>query len=206
MSTVNLIKPPKKRTYRDLFFFRRRPYWRGIGLDWEQPKTEEEFQKLLESEGFISNSFWQQDDINQYPIIAQDIRDLEQHLLPTFFEFNQKSRYYQNQFYLYQWIFIFGALLTTVVGILSAVATDDWGKSVLSMLTALVGAVTAFYTAMSNRGEPQKRWGRTRRLAEELRTLYFKYLAHLPPFDQADRAQKLREAVIDIRVRERENG
>jgi hypothetical protein len=72
-------------------------------------------------------------------------------------------------------------------------------------MTAIVGAVTAFITALSNRGEPLKRWGKTRRLAEELRMNYFNYLSHLPPYDKPDRVQKLREMVINIRVKEQEN-
>jgi hypothetical protein len=34
---------------------------------------------------------------------------------------------------------------------------------------------------------------------------YFKYLGHLPPYDTTDRVQKLRELVIDARIKEQEN-
>ena len=58
---------------------------------------------------------------------------------------------------------------------------------------------------MSNRHEPQKRWGKTRRLTEELRMHYFTYLSHIAPYDTPDRLQIMRENVVDIRVKEQEN-
>jgi len=80
----------------------------------------------------------------------------------------------------------------------------NW-QQVFSIITAIIGALTAFFTALSNRHEPQKRWGKTRRLTEELRMHYFTYLSHLAPYDTADRVQVMRENVIDIRVKEQEN-
>jgi hypothetical protein len=215
MATAKATKPKRKSAWRDLFFFRRRPHLRGIPMDWERPADEAAYQKLINEEGFVSNEFWKHDDIKQHRIVAQDLADLEEYLLPSFFEFSQKSKYFQNQFYLYQWVFIWGAFLTTVLGALASifyVANPSPGdvevsiQQMFSYLTALVGAVTAFITALSNRGEPLKRWGKTRRLAEELRMNYFNYLSHLPPYDKPDRVQKLRESVINIRVKEQENG
>lgn len=230
----------KQSLTKDLFFFRRRPVLRGVSMDWEQPEQEEAFQQTLEYDGFVSSAVWQTHDINQHPVIAQDLRDLEQHLMPSFYEFSQKSKYFQNRYYLYQWVFIWGAFLTTLFGTLTTYVYDPflaasasapaavvevtpapdgadatpftaqasggntWSR-VFGYLTALVGAVTAFFTALSNRGEPQKRWAKNRRLAEELRMHYYKYLAHLPPYDKPDRVQRLRELVVDSRIKEQEN-
>jgi hypothetical protein len=217
MATASPPKPKRKSSIQDLFFLKRRPRLRGVSMEWDPPPDDAAYQKLLNDEGFVSNDYWKDDDINNHPIIAQDLADLEQYLLPTFFEFSQKSKYFQNQFYLFQWVFIWGAFFTTVLGALasifyylsnSATGTVEAGLStqqLFSYLTAIVGAITAFITALSNRGEPLKRWGKTRRLAEELRMNYFNYLSHLPPFDKPDRVQKLRESVIDIRVKEQEN-
>jgi hypothetical protein len=206
MSQLSTIRPTRRTTVRDLFFIKRRPRFGAMRPDWEPPKTEAEYQKMLDQEGFVSNVYWKEDDLNQYPVIAQDLRDLEQHLLPSYFEFNQKSRYFQNRYYLYQWVFVVGAFLTTLLGTLAATSGDAGIARWLKYGAAIVGAVTAYYTTLSNRGEPQKRWGKTRRLAEELRMSYFKYLAHLAPFDKDDRVQKLRELVIDTRLKEQENG
>jgi hypothetical protein len=203
----------RSRPYKDLFFLKRRPRLRGIPLEWERPADEDVFQKLIDQEGFVSRKYWPGGDLTEkYPTVAQDTKDLDQYLLPSFFEFSQKSKYYQNAFYLYQWVFALGAFFTTLFGTLAAMiglGTASYSVElgqILSYLTAIVGAITAYYTTLSNRGEPQKRWGKTRRLAEELRMNYFRYLAHLPPFDKDDRVQKLRQTVIDIRVKEQENG
>lgn len=215
MATARPATPKKKPYYQDLFIFRRRPRLRGISQDWERPATEAEMQKLIADEGFVSLEMWDKDDLREHRIIAQDLADLQQYLLPTFFEFSQKSKYYQNQFYLYQWVFIVGAFLTTILGALASIyyvsdAIEDPVRSAIqvgfSYATAAVGAITAFITALSNRGEPQKRWGKTRRLAEELRMHYFTYVSHLEPYEKPDRIQRLRQNVIDIRVKEQENG
>jgi hypothetical protein len=216
MASANPAKAKQRRksSYGDLFIFKRRPYLRGISLDWERPTSDEAYQKLIHQEGFISAQYWQDDDMMGHPIIAQDLADLDQYLLPTFFEFSQKSKFFQNRFYLYQWVFIWGAFFTTILGALASIyyvantADNPNGSNIQAMLsyaTAIVGAITAFTTALSNRGEPQKRWGKNRRLAEELRMHYFTYLSHLPPYEKPDRIQKLRENVILIRVKEQEN-
>jgi Protein of unknown function (DUF4231) len=80
----------------------------------------------------------------------------------------------------------------------------NW-QQVFSLITAAIGAITAFFTAVSNRGEPQKRWGKARRLTEELRMHYFTYLSHLPPYDTPDRLKVMRRNVVDIRVKEQQN-
>jgi hypothetical protein len=211
---ASATQPRRRRYWGELFFIKRRPHLWGIRLDWERPATPEAWTKLIDDEGFVSLSGWKIDDIAQYPVIRQDLDDLDEYLLPTFFEFSQKSKYYQNRFYLYQWVFIIGAFITTVLGTLASLyynpnpeGREEYViiQQSLSYATAAVGALTAFVTALSNRNEPQKRWAKNRRLAEELRMLYFQYLAHLEPFHEPDRVQKLRENVIDIRVKEREN-
>jgi uncharacterized protein DUF4231 len=223
MTTANPAKPVAKKKsrarWRDLFFFRRRPRLRGVTPEWEKPADDDAYQKMIQDEGFVSSRYWDKDDVSKYPIIMRDLKDLEQYLLPTFFQFSRKSTYFQNQFYLFQWVFVWGAFLTTVFGSVSALYSLPPGQDVItqtqhsaqyvqqifSILTAIVGAVTAFFTALSNRGDPLKRWGKNRRLAEELRMHYFTYLSHIAPYDQADRVQKLRENVINIRVKEQEN-
>lgn len=204
----------RERRYQDLFFFRRRPR-RNIPIEWERPADDADYQRLLEGSGFVSPSAWQEqynDDLSNHPVIAQDLADLDQHLLPTFFELNQKARYYQNVYYYYQWIFVWGAFLTTLLGTMAAFTADptstgfeSYISRFLSIMTAIVGATTAYFTALSNRGRPNERWAKTRTLTEELRTEYFKYLAHLSPYDKPDRVQVLRANVVEVRVKEQES-
>lgn len=228
MTQTTASRPAKKSPpgwFEQLFFIRRRPHLRALPSEWFRPEDEDEYQKLIHNDGFISPRYWEEDDLSQYPVIVHDAEDLAEYLLPTYFQYSQKSKYYQDRFYFYQWVFVIGAFLTTVFGSiatllyippnLSAVATQaaersldansiNW-QQLTSLVTAGIGALTAFFTALSNRGEPQKRWGKTRRLTEELRMHYFTYLSHLPPYDTPDRVQILRENVINIRVKEQEN-
>jgi hypothetical protein len=228
------------RNGKDLFFVRRAPKWLGLPKEWEPPQDETAFQQQLQYDDFISLNDFPTEEVGKHPVIVQDTVDLRQYLIPTFYEMSQKSKYYQNMYYFYQWIFIIGAFATTLFGTLatftiiptetttavvttvpdaSAQAAGDttpdsstvtvtttngsnawsqfWG-----ILTATVGAVTAFATTLSNRHEPQKRWGNTRRLAEEMRMHYYKYLSHQTPYDAGDRLTKLRENIMKIKEQE----
>ncbi|MCA0456757.1 MAG: DUF4231 domain-containing protein [Chloroflexi bacterium] len=218
-------KKSNKSWYQELFFNRRRPHLRALPKDWQMPDSDDAYQKQIHDDGFVSPKYWSDDDLSQYPVIVHDAYDLAEYLLPSYFEYSQKSKHYQDRFYFYQWVFVIGAFLTTVAGAiatllyippnLSVAATAvaeqsqnlnviNW-QQVFSIITAIIGTITTIYTALSNRHEPQKRWGKTRRLTEELRMHYFTYLSHMEPYNTADRLQRLRENVINIRVKEQEN-
>ncbi len=178
------------------------------------------YQQELHWQGFISPNFVP--DVVEYPIISQDIKDLEEYLMPIFWDFNQKAKYYQNSYYLFQWVFIFGAFFTTVLAVMTTYYGSFGNNSVrflfvfspsgetlvtaFSIATAVVSFVTTYYTLLSNYGEPRKRWSSYRRLTEELRMLYFKFISRIEPFNQADRVDQLRREVLDIRRQEQENG
>lgn len=204
--------------FQELTFLKNRPKLR-YPKEWEAP-DQTAYQQELHWQGFISPNHMP--EVVQYPIIAQDLRDLEEYLLPVFWDFNQKAKYYQNAFYLYQWIFIFGAFMTTVLAVLTTYygafgpaeawflfigpVDGDLMVTIFSVLTALVSTVTSYYTLLSNYGEPRKRWASYRRLTEELRMQYFKFLSRIEPYHQADRVDQLRREVLNIRRQEQENG
>ncbi len=238
----------------NLFFFRRHPF-HNIPKQWERPDDDAYYQQMLEWEGFITLDGWKDDDLNQFPIIAQDMGELEEHLMPTFWEFNQKSKHFQNNFYFYQWVFIIGAFLTTVAAILTAyfqsqpveiieqnvaqvmpneaeapalvpgteqsLVTDEAGREfvidttrsdfgqglgkILSWVTLIVSLLTTYSATMTNHGEPRKKWNNYRRLTEELRMTYYKYLSHLEPFDTSERVNVLRARILEIRRKEQDN-
>ncbi|MBI1281713.1 MAG: DUF4231 domain-containing protein [Anaerolineaceae bacterium] len=224
-SASGAVSRTTRKWYDDLFFNRRRPHLRALPMEWEKPEDDDAYQKLIHDDDFISPKYFEDGDLRQHPMIMRDAEDLAEYLLPTYFEYSQKSKYYQDRFYFYQWIFVFGAFLTTVAGSIATLLYIPPGLSpaaaqlaersqdlnnvnwqqVFSIITAAIGAVTAFFTAVSNRGEPQKRWGKTRRLAEELRMHYFTYLSHLPPYDTPERLKIMRRNVVDIRVKEQQN-
>lgn len=199
------------RNLRNLFFIRRVPKTH-IPLFATVPPKEDKaaYVKHLDDSGFISPEMWQEEDLGHHPVLAQDLNDLEEHLLPTFFDFDQKARHYQNRFYLYQWIFIWGAFLTTLFGILttySYVLVDKGGVLAMSLgiMTALISAITAFFNILADQGKPQRHWTRSRRLAEELRMTYYRYLAHIDPYHEQDRQNVLRKMVTQIQQKERDN-
>lgn len=204
----------KTNNFRNLFFIRRRPKL-GVPIDWTKP-SDAEYQTLLEYEGFISPRSWKDDNIDDFPMLKQDLADLQQHMMEYFWELNQKALHYQNQFYLYQWVFMFGALATTALGAFTTYAyTIDGANDKLfdiitapqlfGIFTAIVSGVTAFFNVISNQSAPQARWATARRLAEELRVTYYRYIARLAPFDGADRVQKLRQHILTVRRKENES-
>src|SRR5690606_18759052 len=89
-----------------------------------RPAKEDDYQALLAREGFVSPQHWTRHDLTlpKYGVIQQDLKDLDQHLLPAFWEFNQKAMHFQNRYFFYQWIFILGAFCTTVLGVLTTYA------------------------------------------------------------------------------------
>ena len=208
------------------WYRKRTPFGRRAPKQWTRPQPEAAYQEALYWEGFITPDFWDDDDLTQYPKIMQDLDDLEEYLLPAFWEYNQRATYYQRNYFFYQWIFIIGAFMTTAFGALSTYFTADDGASVtllgnaysnvwllgiqldysmdtfFSLLTTNVSAITSYFTLLSNQGEPRKRWANYRRLTEELRMLYFKFVSRLPPYDQPTRVDKLRHRVIEIREQE----
>ena len=90
------------------FFIRRMPGLR-IPREWERP-PENEYQRLVLQEGFVTSDMLKNSGSEE---LSEDVRELEQHLLPHFWRVNQQAKYYQNRYYQYQWAFILAAFFTT---------------------------------------------------------------------------------------------
>ena len=201
------------------------PFGRYEPKTWTRPESEDEYQQELYWQGFISPDHWEDDDLTEHSAIMQDLSDLDEYLLPVFWEFNQAAKYYQRKYYYYQWVFIIGAFLTTVMGVLSTFFSGGDGPvqlmgntyeevyllgwqpglsmvTLFSGVTTIVSAITSYFTLLSNQGEPRKRWASYRRLAEELRMLYFKFLSRMEPYNKASRVEILRKRIIEIREQE----
>jgi hypothetical protein len=209
--------------YKNLFFVKRRPKLHKP-MYWEKPQDEDVYQDMLHQEGFLSVKHWTKHNLSRYPMIQQDLKDLEQHLLPVFWTFNQKSIHFQNRYFLYQWVFILGAFLTTFLGILttysftlpeSAITVGEVSLTlpdgsawtlVFTVATTFIAALTTFLGLISDQSKPQTRYARYRRLTEEVRMLYFQFLAHAPPYHEIDRVQKMREKILEIKRQEVDNG
>lgn len=200
-------------------WYKKTPFGLNTPKTWTRP-SEDEYELALHYDGFISKQHWKDDDLSQYPAILQDLDDLDEYLMEVFWEYNQRSRYYQRKYYYYQWVFIIGAFLTTAMGVLTTYFAGDnvsflgaittsvrllwWDTGwtmvgLFSVSTTIVSTITSYFTLLSNQGEPRKRWASYRRLAEELRMLYFKFISRLEPFDKADRVQILRKRILEIK-------
>lgn len=203
---------------------------------WSKPDDPEEYITMLDNEGFVVPSRWKEADLTRFPDIMADLSMLERYLLPNFWSFSQKAVHYQSRYYYYQRIFLMNALITTFISVVNsfvfAVGEDFDYKLMmyltvlfpdfvipeflansstainimLGILTTIVGSRATYYTLLSNYGEPRQRWARYRRLTEELRMTYFKYLAHLGGFSNQGRVKNLRIAVLTLRQQEQEDG
>jgi hypothetical protein len=205
-------KTPTKRKqnrFRDLFFIRRFPK-RQIEEAWERPATEAEYKSLLENDDFMTLHL-EADKADKYPNVVQDLKDMDEHLLMAFFEFSQKAKYFQNMFYGYQWLFIVGTFVATFLGVITThlftteQALDSTEFKIITLITSLVSAFIAAFTARTNRYQPQRRWAQNRRSAEDLRMHYFLYLSRLAPYHQSDRLDLLRRRVVELRELEEQD-
>jgi hypothetical protein len=188
--------------------------------EWFSPDRQEDYRQQLYNEGFIVPQMWDDQDLTRFPVIMADLEVLEKYLMPAFWNFNQKARHYQSRYYYYQRIFIIGAFLTTVVSVVNSfihasspevsfgllTITASAINVFLGICTAIISARATYYTLLANYGEPRQRWARYRRLTEELRMLYFKFLGRLEPFNTEDRVTRLRERILEIRQQEQEDG
>lgn len=208
---------PARRQRSRYFFIRRRPRLRGVPRVWTRPDTKA-YEGKLREEGFVSAQMLKPPVSRS---LAVDFRELDQHLMPHFWRLDQQAKFFQNRYYLYQWIFIIAAFLTTALsatlvllfGLDTNVSLGPVSLSdVLGVLTALISGAAAAVSFLGANEAPQRHWFRTRTQAESLRSLYFLYLARRPPFnieDDAQRVQALRVKVLEVmrgRRSEKESG
>lgn len=203
---------------------------------WVKPGDPEEYNIMLDNEGFVVPSRWQESDLTRFPDIMADLAVLEKYLLPTFWNFNQKAFYYQSRYFYYQRIFLANALITTFISVVNSfvfAVGDSFDAKflmyvtlfipissipdflhhpsgvvniVLGILTTVVSSRATYYTLLSNYGEPRQRWAHYRRLTEEVRMTYFKFLGHLGNFAQQGRVKSLRLEILTLRQQEQEDG
>ncbi|MEO1166719.1 MAG: DUF4231 domain-containing protein [Chloroflexota bacterium] len=196
-------------------------------LEDEQPqKMEQALHDALTSKYNIGDV-----SLQQFPSVIADLKILERYLMPVFWDFNQKASHFQSRYYYYQRIFLVAALLTTLISVLNsyihglpvdivdgvkilglklpdATQLDLLGQLnfFLGVCTAIISARASYYTLLANYGEPRQRWAQYRRLTEELRIVYFKFLAHLGNYKGPNRVTALRNKVYELRKEETQDG
>jgi hypothetical protein len=190
------------------FFFIRRVPGLRIPREWERP-PENEYQRQVLQEGFVTSDMLKNSGSEE---LSEDVRELEQHLLPHFWRVNQQAKYYQNRYYQYQWAFILAAFFTTAFAAVNVYFyAQKWNTKtllgdvrpteVLGLLTALISGIAAAVSFLDANQTPQKRWFKARAQAESLRSLYFLFLARAMPFDtptSGERVHRMRQKVIDV--------
>ncbi|WP_119066820.1 DUF4231 domain-containing protein [Aggregatilinea lenta] len=207
-NTVPSSGVPRPRTpFKPKYFFQnRRPTLRGVPREVVPDQTAPGYQSLLAQEGFIALSEWPQAS----QALRDDVRELEQYLMPSFWRIDQQARYYQNRHYLYQWIFILAAFLTTAFSAISVYLSGTSGDAavgpvsmtgVLGVLAGIVSAMAAAVSFLNASQTPQQNWFKARAKAESLRSLYFTFLARRRTFDAdagRERSRLLGQAVLDV--------
>ncbi|HML25009.1 MAG TPA: DUF4231 domain-containing protein [Aggregatilinea sp.] len=188
------------------FFQNRRPKLRGVPREAVPDSAAAGYQERLAQEGFIALNDWPQ----ATQALREDVRELEQYLMPSFWRWDQLARYYQNRHYLYQWIFILSAFLTTAFSAISVFlngTTQDVSlglfdlTDLLAGLTVAVSGIAAMVSFLNANQAPQQNWFKARAKAESLRSLYFTFMARRPPFNAdtgRDRSRLLGQSVLDI--------
>jgi hypothetical protein len=205
---------------RDLFFVNknRRPKW-SVPREYARPDDAQVYQQQLARGGFITP-----DDIRRF---NQDngmpegalkrLRNDVEYLLKAeisplsnatyvdrLYQFDTDAKYYQNSYYRFQWIFILGAFITTVISVVAAMSSQIDPSGVLGgvawFITAVCGVATAVATALNQSRRPQLRWYVNRRKAEAMRRHYYLFMTRAEPYsgDVAARRAKLAEVITQI--------
>lgn len=136
--------------------------------------------------------------------IREDIHFLEHELLRLFRQRDHMAKKQQNQYRLYQILFLILAAVATTLGsfqALSRAESDPRALAFWAFLETVVALMSVFLATISGREPPLPRWLTNRRRAEQLRREYFRYLMNLSPYDtldSIDRRLKLSERAADI--------
>ncbi len=196
-----------KPSHRRLLFIYKVPF-RPVAREWQRP-PEAEYQQALEDQGFITARMVGRHMTKE---LAIDLRELEEHLLPDFWTQDQLARYYQNLHFRYQWLFIIATFFTTMLAAVNVwLYAQGWQgyrpfdavrwTEILGIAAAAVSGLAAAVSFLNANQRPQKHWFEARAKAENLRSLYFLFLARQSPFnypDAGDRVQMLRQKVLDV--------
>ncbi len=120
--------------------------------------------------------------------LRTDLQYMEHELLRLFRDRDHKAKLNQNRYRLYQILYIWLAALAGVFGAVQALSIDSNPGLVpfFAFLETVIAAFVAYLATVSGREPPMPQWLVNRRASEQLRREFFRYLAHLPPYDRLD--------------------
>jgi hypothetical protein len=212
-------RPTETSGLHQLFFIRRHPKL-FTSRKWVRPQDPAKWEAKLKESGFIVPSEIDYfAETRGYPIdkfqgLKADVEYLldkpvikaeDTSFIDKLYEYDTLAKNYQNAYYLFNWVFIIGAFATTLMSVISVLATAFPQNVLISTqaawwITVGFGALTAIYTALNSSQRPQFEWYVNRRRAEAMRRHYYLYLAHARPYngDRTSRRRKLDEIVRQI--------
>lgn len=141
--------------------------------------------------------------------IKEDIKFMDHELLRLFRERDHEASVQQNRYRLYQIGFIILATIATLIGSIQALALSGQARwvPVLAFCETIVALIATFLATISGREPPFPLWLANRRRAESLRREYFRYLMHMPPYDDLDRQEAFkRRATLSARAADMNRG
>jgi len=135
--------------------------------------------------------------------IEADMEYMNHELLRLFRQRDHEAKLQQNRYRLYQILYLVLAATAATFGAAQALALAGNPDSVplWSLLETIVALLVVFLASMSGREAPLPLWLINRRRAEHLRREYFRYLMHIPPYDEPvlyKRQTLLSERAADI--------
>lgn len=146
------------------------------------PEPNENFQ-LIDSERLAAQV--SQVDAEARKRLEDDLQYLDRELLRLFRERDYQAKFQQNRYRTYQIAYMLLATAATLAGSLLAVSLRSapntaplWG-----FIETLIALLATFLAALSSRDAPLPKWIENRRIAEQLRREYYRYLMDLPPYD-----------------------
>jgi hypothetical protein len=118
--------------------------------------------------------------------IEADIEFLDYELLRLFRHRDHRAKKQQNRYRLNQIVYLVLATVATALGSAQAIALSSAPETmpIYSFAETVVALIATYLATTSGRESPFTDWLSSRRRAEQLRREYFRYLTHLPPYDQ----------------------
>ena len=151
--------------------------------------------------GLITKEMLDTAKVPEDSIVRDDVDMLNRTLVRAFIDEDYNAQYWQNQYFLFQWLFTLLALLATTFAAATTWATvsgaTGWAQG-FGGATTLVGIIVTVLVYIYNRDRPQRTWYEKRRSAESLRKQYFLYVTHMPPYDTQRHDYALQKNTVRI--------
>ncbi|MGJ3239779.1 MAG: DUF4231 domain-containing protein [Anaerolineae bacterium] len=120
--------------------------------------------------------------------VKADIDWLNAELMPLFRERDHVAKREQNRYRQYQLGFLILATAATIVGSFQVWALQSAPQAILffGVTETFIALLTTFLATLMGNRQPLAEWLENRRLTEQLRREYYRYLTDLPPYDDLD--------------------